>query len=272
MDRAKGWLIAAGIAGVLLVAVFVVTASEESAPFGTVLGLDTSAQNLNHEEYLLVHDSCDPHYGGDTCVAVRKTPSTDGDSVLALRTGIVLKIGDTVTNEGRTWYKVELDKYLRYPERVASEWYVAADVVQLLRAEAETELGADTPPVTTKNILVDRSDQMLFAYDGDELFMEVPISTGLELTPTPRGNFKVYKKTPSRYMQGPLPGISDQYYDLPGVPWNLYFTPEGGVIHGAYWHNSFGQPWSHGCVNLASDVAQKLYHWTPLGTPVLVRD
>lgn len=264
------WLAALGVAVVLVVAVFAVTATEESHPFGVVLGVD--AGNPEHEDYLLVHDSCDGDYAGDTCVAMREHPSIDSDSVLALRTGMVLKVAETLVSEGRAWYKVAPDTYLRYPERVTSEWYVAADVVQLLQAEGETEITPTTPPVTNKNIVVDRSDQKLYAYENDKLFMEVQISTGLELTPTPRGNFMVYKKTPSRYMQGPLPGISDQYYDLPGVPWNLYFTPEGGVIHGAYWHNNFGQPWSHGCVNLSPELARELYHWAPLGTPVLVRD
>lgn len=73
-------------------------------------------------------------------------------------------------------------------------------------------------------------------------------------------------------MQGPLPGISDQYYDLPGVPWNMYFTQEGGAIHGAYWHAEFGKQWSHGCVNLPLETARTLYEWTPLGTSVLVQD
>ena len=73
-------------------------------------------------------------------------------------------------------------------------------------------------------------------------------------------------------MQGPLPGISDQYYDLPGVPWDLYFTHEGGAIHGAYWHDKFGERWSHGCVNLPIEKAKELYEWTDLGTTVVVRD
>jgi lipoprotein-anchoring transpeptidase ErfK/SrfK len=113
---------------------------------------------------------------------------------------------------------------------------------------------------------------MLYAYDGDTLYMQEAISTGLELTPTPRGVFTVYRMTPSRYMQGPIPGISDQYFDLPGVPWNLYFTPEGAVIHGAYWHDRFGSPWSHGCVNLPPEKAKKLYAWAEIGTKVVVQD
>ncbi|MCR4306356.1 MAG: L,D-transpeptidase, partial [Candidatus Yonathbacteria bacterium] len=90
--------------------------------------------------------------------------------------------------------------------------------------------------------------------------------------PTPRGTFTIFKKTPSRYMQGPIPDIADQYYDLPGVPWNLYFTHEGAVIHGAYWHDSFGSAYSHGCVNLPPEQARKLYNWADLGTGVIVKD
>jgi lipoprotein-anchoring transpeptidase ErfK/SrfK len=72
-------------------------------------------------------------------------------------------------------------------------------------------------------------------------------------------------------MQGPLKGVSGQVYDLPGVPWDLYFTAEGAVIHGAYWHDKFGQPWSHGCVNLSPQNAKKLYLWADIGTTVIVR-
>jgi hypothetical protein len=114
--------------------------------------------------------------------------------------------------------------------------------------------------------------QVNYAYDGDELFMQEPISVGLEGTPTPRGTFKVYTMIPSRYMQGPIPEVSDQYYDLPGVPWNLYFTKDGAVIHGAYWHDHFGQPWSHGCVNLPPQKAKELYLWADIGTTVTVQN
>jgi lipoprotein-anchoring transpeptidase ErfK/SrfK len=121
--------------------------------------------------------------------------------------------------------------------------------------------------------MVDRSEQSLVAHEGKELFMEVAISTGLELTPTPRGTFTIYKKTPSRYMQGPLPYLENSdYYDLAGVPWNMYFTEGGAVIHGAYWHDSFGTPYSHGCVNMKPEEAQKLYLWADVGTPVVVKD
>ncbi len=237
------------------------------APTEDMESVDTSLSR-----YLEVTASCGAYFESE-CVNVRTGPSTSSPAILKLRNGVVLKIKETVENEGRTWHKIIFDEWIRYPERVRTEWYVAGDFVTTFYNEGIKELTKDEPHATsTKKIIVDRSEQMLYAYEGEVLFMQQVISTGLDLTPTPRGLFTVYKKTPSRYMQGPLPGISDKYYDLPGVPWNLYFTYEGAIIHGAYWHASFGKQWSNGCVNVPLDKARELYLWAELGTSVLVRD
>jgi lipoprotein-anchoring transpeptidase ErfK/SrfK len=73
-------------------------------------------------------------------------------------------------------------------------------------------------------------------------------------------------------MQGPIPDVSVKVYDLPGVPWNLYFTSEGDVIHGAYWHNNFGHQMSNGCINMPPEKAHELYNWAQLGTPVTIQE
>jgi hypothetical protein len=223
-------------------------------------------------EYIEVFDSCGPHFEGE-CLNVRSGPGEDYPSITKLRNGIVLKVDGEVEHDGEVWYKIVFDEWLRYPERLKGDWYVNSDYVEVLLDEGDKTIWEHGKATSTKEIIVDRSEQKLYAYDGDELFMDISISTGLELTPTPRGTFTVFKKTPSRYMQGPLPNLIDQqYYDLPGVPWNLYFTDGGAVIHGAYWHNSFGRKYSHGCVNLPVDKARELYYWAPLGTKVTVRD
>lgn len=222
-------------------------------------------------EYVEVTDGCGPYFESP-CLNARSGPGQDYDIVLRLRNGIVLNVGGMVERDGIKWYKIKFDEHIRYPERVKGDFYVAAEYVRVLLDEGDRNLADGEIASSTKRILIDRSEQMLYAYDGNELFMQTKISTGLELTPTPRGIFTIFKKTPSRYMQGPLPGISDQYYDLPGVPWNLYFTEQGGAIHGAYWHDKFGQPWSHGCVNLPLPEAKKIYTWADIGTSVLVRD
>lgn len=221
-------------------------------------------------QYVQVMDSCGPAFDGG-CVNVRSGPSVDSPAVFKARNGLVLKVSDKVTKDNKEWYKLSFDEWLRYPERVKGDLYISAEFVKYFKDAGNQEITANPSP-STKRILVDRSEQKLYAYENDVLFMEEKVSTGIELTPTPRGNFTVFRKTPSRYMQGPIPGISDHYYDLPGVPWNLYFTEQGAVIHGAYWHNSFGTPWSNGCVNLPIASAEKLYKWADVGTKVTVRD
>lgn len=221
--------------------------------------------------YIEVVDSCGPYHEG-ACVNVRSAPRKDAPLVDRLRTGAVLRVGDKVGEYGDEWYPIIYDEWLRYPERVSKERYVSARYVTYFSNEGIVELKEGEKYKTTKRIIVDRSDQKLYAYDGKVLYMEETISTGIELTPTPRGSFKVYKKTPTRYMQGPLPGISAKKYDLPGVPWNLYFTNEGAVIHGTFWHDKFGRVWSNGCVNLPPEKAKKLYMWADIGTEVIVRD
>jgi hypothetical protein len=235
---------------------------------------ETASTSKPHMQYLEVVDGCDIHFGGE-CLRVRSGPGTEYPVVAKLRSHMVLKVGGEAADlNGLLWYKVIFDEYLQYPERVTSEWYVASPFVKIFDDEGIITLENFVhTPTSTKKIIVTRADQKLYAYDGDTLFMEVPVSTGLLLTPTPRGTFSIFRKTPSRYMQGPLPGFpSDQYYDLPGVPWNLYFTQEGAVIHGAYWHDSFGKVYSHGCVNLSPENARTLYEWAEIGTPVIVRD
>jgi len=224
-------------------------------------------------EYVEVIDGCDIHFEGD-CLNARSGPGTDFSVQRQLRNGIVLKVGGSVERDGELWYRIVFNEFIRYPERMAGDWYVHSDYVSVLYDEGDKTSWEDGVATSTnKRIVVNRSEQVLRAYDGDAFFLEAAISTGLELTPTPRGTFTIFKKTPSRYMQGPLPNLADrQVYDLPGVPWNLYFTQGGAVIHGAYWHDSFGSQYSHGCVNLPVDIARILYEWADLGTQVIVED
>ena len=223
-------------------------------------------------EYIEVTDSCGPYFDGEPCVNLRSGPGVTYPVVLKLRNGMVLKVASTTVENGRTWYKIGFDGETHYPERVTSDWYVAADYVRLFLDAGERWMATGMRTSSTKRIVIDLTKELLYAYDGDTLFMQQPISTGLELTPTVLGTSMVYRKIPDSYMQGPIPDVSDQYYDLPGVPWDLYFTRDGGAIHGAYWHDHFGEPWSHGCVNLSPEQAKILYAWADLGTSVTVQD
>jgi hypothetical protein len=218
--------------------------------------------------YIQVIDSCGP-YEAEACLNVRSGPGTDHPKVATLRSGIVLQSAGTVERDGYTWHKIVFNEWLRYPERVTGDWYVADEFVEVITNESPEEFVPGETPPTKKFVVISLSEQKLYAYNGHRLYMETSISTGLDGTPTDPGTFHVFRKLPSRYMQGPLPG-SDDHYDLPGVPWNMYFTDDGAVIHGAYWHEKFGTPASHGCVNLPPEEAEKLYRWAELGMKVVV--
>ena len=115
---------------------------------------------------------------------------------------------------------------------------------------------------TERWIDVDLAQQRLVAYEGDTPVYWVTVSTGLPGTPTVTGQYRIYVKYPAQTMSGP------GYY-LPDVPYVMYFY-QGYGIHGTYWHNNFGHPMSHGCVNTPTPDAQWLYNWAEVGTLVNV--
>ena len=126
----------------------------------------------------------------------------------------------------------------------------------------ERVLGASN---SGKRIEVSLAEQKLRAWEGESLFLETPVSTGLRWWPTPKGEFRIWIKLRATKMEG---GSGRYYYNLPNVPYVMFFENEkiprwkGYGIHGAYWHNDFGTPRSHGCVNLPVEVAKQLYYWT----------
>ncbi len=125
------------------------------------------------------------------------------------------------------------------------------------------------PPTTGKWIDVNVSNQTITAYEGGAPIKTVVVSTGLPRTPTVLGSYRIYSKYPAVHMVGGTPGYD--YYDLPNVPYTMFFF-EGYAIHGTYWHNNFGHPMSHGCVNLPTPEAKWFYEWAPVGTPVIVHE
>jgi LysM repeat protein len=116
---------------------------------------------------------------------------------------------------------------------------------------------------TGRSIIVDLSDQRIYAYENGALVRVVVVSTGLPATPTVTGTYNVYLRYTSQNMSGP------GYY-LPGVPYVMYFY-QGYAIHGTYWHSNFGTPMSRGCVNLPTPEAEWFFNWADYGTPVTVQ-
>ena len=130
-------------------------------------------------------------------------------------------------------------------------------------------VAADVPPIALpvsaiKRIDVDLSEQRLRYYYGDFEVGNILISSGLRRTPTPKGEFTIKAKYPVMRYRGPG-------YNLPNTKWNLLFY-KNYFIHGAYWHNNFGHPMSHGCVNVAYQDMEQFYNFTDVGTQVTIHE
>lgn len=118
------------------------------------------------------------------------------------------------------------------------------------------------PTNVGRSIVVSTETQRIYAYENGQMVRSQIVSTGLPATPTVKGYFAVYVKYVADDMSGPD-------YFLPQVPYTMYFY-QGYAIHGTYWHNAFGRPMSHGCVNLPTDEAQWFFNFASVGTPVRV--
>ncbi len=119
-------------------------------------------------------------------------------------------------------------------------------------------LGTTNTAGEEKWIEVSLQDQKIRAWEGNKLAMEFPISSG-KWSPTPKGTFNIWYKTRNQSMIGGSQ-VLGTYYNLPNVPNNMFFY-QGYAIHGAYWHNNFGQPMSHGCVNSPLVNAAQIFEW-----------
>jgi lipoprotein-anchoring transpeptidase ErfK/SrfK len=119
------------------------------------------------------------------------------------------------------------------------------------------------PPESTGEgrwIDVDLTNQMAYAFEDNQIVNSFVVSTGTWQHPTVTGQFFIYVKYVYADMAGP------GYY-LPDVPYVMYFY-RGYGLHGTYWHNNFGTPMSHGCVNFSIPDAEWLYYWADVGTLV----
>jgi len=116
-----------------------------------------------------------------------------------------------------------------------------------------------------KRIEVDLTNQRLYAYEGNTKVYDFLISSG-KWGRTPVGEFTIWHKVESTRMRGGSKELRT-YYDLPKVPYTMFFYNQSIVksrgygIHGAYWHNNFGHPMSHGCINMKPEEAGILYQW-----------
>ncbi len=129
-------------------------------------------------------------------------------------------------------------------------------------------------PLEKKRIDVDLKRQTATAFeDGEPVFTARVATGGRYRTPegvrnffTIPGDHRIFRKIAGQLMAGGSSGY-DGYY-LPGVSWVSYFTTSGIAFHSTYWHNDYGAPRSHGCVNMLPEDSQWVFRWTLPAFPV----
>ncbi len=175
-------------------------------------------------------------------------------------------VGIAFDDQGTAWYKI----YDELPP-TGYQWVLATDIRRLSRRE----LSPIRPFAGAKRIEIDLSRQTVTCYEKDRVVFTTRCASGIgarvledgtvEDLSTPKGEHAAILKQVSRHMSNrPLkPGdpVPADLFDLPGVPWNVFFDRSGTAIHGTYWHNDFGVPRSHGCVNVSIDAARWIYRW-----------
>ena len=133
-----------------------------------------------------------------------------------------------------------------------------------IRRIAPWDLTPLSPDVKDKRIEVSLKEQRITAYEGDKAVLTSLVCSGTSFFGTPRGKHRVLFKTLTSRMIG---GSGTGFYDLPGVPFPTFITWSGVAIHGTYWHNDYGRPRSHGCLNVPSDIARWFWRWTLPSAP-----
>jgi hypothetical protein len=162
-------------------------------------------------------------------------------------------------DDGSIWYQALDDRSLK------SYWVRGEHVRQV----TDDEIAPIDPGVADKRIEVDLERQLFRAYQDGQVVLETLCSTGPYLRTengkrifgTPAGDWSILLKRPTRHMAGDDAASAD-FFDLPGVPWVSYFHWWGVSIHGTYWHNDYGRPRSHGCVNLPPEAAKWIFRWS----------
>lgn len=133
------------------------------------------------------------------------------------------------------------------------------------------EIDSGFDPRTAEAVRVDKKidvtlkDQQLAYYFGNVQLEKFAISGGVASMPSPQGDFSVLDKVPSKNYGG-----NGYSFYFPDTKWNLHFTTKYWryYIHGAYWHNNFGHPMSHGCINVRYDQMERLYNFAEVGTKI----
>jgi lipoprotein-anchoring transpeptidase ErfK/SrfK len=172
-----------------------------------------------------------------------------------------------VLPNGNIWYALLDDKF-------EQQYFAPAEHVRLIPDDELSPLSTDIDNAD-KRIEVRLDEQLVLAYEKESLVFGTRAATGGRLRSgtytTPIGDYITFHKRPTRHMAAG--DLAASGFDLPGVPWVIYIKENGTSFHGTYWHNDYGRPRSHGCINLPPQAAKWLFRWTiptvPPGKPLV---
>lgn len=239
--------------------------------YGTTIEQIMQANNIANPNYIRRGDRLNIWTPATTAAVIERDATVDQTPAPAAQPQLVHTVqrGEILSRIAQR-YGVPMSEIMRAnnivnPDRVlVGQRLTIPGVSAPPRPTPPANIVAPTPEITRgKFILVDLSDSMTYAYQDGVLVYSALSSMGLPATPTVVGRFSIYRRVREQTMSGPG-------YSLPGVQYVQYFY-QGYALHGAYWHNNFGQPMSRGCVNMTNEDARWFYNFAEIGTPVHVQ-
>lgn len=178
----------------------------------------------------------------------------------------IMWINSLKTNsEGKTIYQV-LEHYGTYGD-------IFEVPAEAFRPVTDEEIAPINPDAQNKRIIVNLNYQTLSCFEDNREVYFCQISSGAKFDAagnlvdewaTPVGAHLPWRKAISFHMAG---GSSGAGWDTPGIGWTTLFDPDGAAIHSTFWHNNFGMPKSHGCVNAKPEDAKWIFRWTTPHVP-----
>jgi hypothetical protein len=206
----------------------------------------------------VVTEVAEPGFWAEVCIPIAEARWRPNSPYVSYKLyySTVYRVVDAVADEeGEWWY--QLQNGLTWSPGP----YVPARSMRRIPPEA---LAPISPGHPDKRLVINIGDQRLTCLEGEEPVFETRIASGVYGLGTPLGEFRVLIQRHTRRMIG---GSEDDRYDLPGVPFPVYFTWSGVAIHGTYWHNDYGRRHSHGCVNVTSAAARWIFRWVEPQVP-----
>ena len=178
----------------------------------------------------------------------------------------------------KPWIAPEKDG--REIDRVAGEAAVTSALTAGLRGPISLKPKVLRAKVTRKSfgpvIVIRRSANKLFLYNGMRYLRTFGVATGQTLYPTPLGRFRIVVKWKNPWWYPPESAWAKDLDPVPPGPSNPLGTRWMGIsspgvgIHGTPEPGSIGYSVSHGCIRMRISDAEWLFEKVPVGTTVFI--